>query len=230
MTAEQTERPGHSPRIAPVAACGTWCAGAHSRRPISVICSTRRATNQSSPRDSHRMPRNKGGDHEPCRGSDASMRARFLTHPERISARRTLQLHRPVTNLQTESAVPCREPSELSGLTSHPTPVVTPYRPATYRRSQKTNRERNIIDVATVQQSRPQSPVLSNGAADEIVNISRPLLTTQLLNIQSPKMLPKMPNIIVDVSTNGPDILCYPETNLKVTTPDSFVQSNYRPE
>ena len=196
-------------------------AGAHSRRPISVICSTRRATNQPSPRDRHRMLRNKGGDHEPCRGSDASMRARFLAYPERMSARQTLQLQRPVTNLQTESAVPCPEPSELSGLTTHPIPVVTPYRPAVYRRSQKTNRKRNIIDVATVQQCRPQLPVLSNGAADETVNISRPLLTIQLLNIQS--LLPKMPDILADVSTNGPDILCYTETNLKVTTPDRFV-------
>ena len=35
--------------------------------------------------------------------------------------------------------------------------------------------------------------------------------------------MPKMPDILADVTSTCPDILCYTETNLKVATPDRFV-------
>ena len=32
-----------------------------------------------------------------------------------------------------------------------------------------------------------------------------------------------MPDILADVTSSGPNILCYTETNLKVSTPDQFI-------
>ena len=43
----------------------------------------------------------------------------------------------------------------------------------------------------------------------------------ELLNIQS--LLPKLPDIRIDIQKRRPDILCFVETNLKSSTPDRFL-------
>ena len=183
-------------------------AGSHCHRPISVVCGTRAAGGRLD--TVSRDPT-----------ADAGARARYLTYPQRLTAGQTLKLQGSERSPAAAPAVVSDTPSRPGPPAALPIPTTESYRPDTYRRSQTTTRECLLIDVATDKQCRPRLAAQMNGTRERTAVTSRPLLTLELLNIQS--LMPKMPDILADVTSTCPDILCYTETNLKVATPDRFV-------
>ena len=197
-------------------------AGRHSHRPIRVFCSTGPTTDRLDGRfcDLASEFRNERR-YELQTSAAAGTRVRCLTCPRRRTVDETLQLQNPVMCPFSTLADACDTPSDPGRQIARPISTVESHRPATYRQNRTTTRDRQLIDVATIQQCRPVSAAQTGGTRAQTAVTSRALLTLELLNIQS--MLPKMPDILADIASGCPDVLCYTETNLKVSTPDRFV-------
>ena len=61
----------------------------------------------------------------------------------------------------------------------------------------------------------------ANGPNFNIKSNTRENIVLELLNIEL--ILPKLPDIRVDICTRSPDFICYTETNLKSATPNRLV-------